>query len=131
MKNDSLRAFYCPRTDEVYVPALAQFENPAQFYSVLFHELAHSTGIPKRLHRFEADKPHAHGSEEYGYEELVAEMTAAFLCGQCGLDRTTMETSAAYLQGWLQVIKKDVRLITRAASAAQLAFDRIIGDGGC
>ena len=57
-------------------------------------------------------------------------MGAAFLCGHTGIENRTIANSAAYLAGWLRAIKKDVRLVLSAASAAQKAADCILGEGG-
>ncbi len=67
---ESDRAFYRPSTDEVIVPQLSQYQNVAEYYSTLFHELTHSTGHHSRLNRI-ADIA-AFGSHEYSREELVA-----------------------------------------------------------
>ncbi len=55
------------------------------------------------------------GSHEYSQEELVAEMGAAFLCGQCGIEQATLSNSAAYIQGWLKKLKGDHKLVVIAA----------------
>jgi antirestriction protein ArdC len=46
------------------------------------------------------------GSSNYSKEELVAEMTAAMLCGVTGITQETIENSAAYLRGWLKKTQK-------------------------
>ena len=46
------RAFYSPAMDYVQVPTRGQFPEMTEFYSTLFHELAHSTGPKTRLNRF-------------------------------------------------------------------------------
>ena len=66
------------------------------------------------------------GSKEYGKEELIAELGSAFVCASVGI-QNTLETSAAYLKGWLDVLKEDSRMIVTAASAAQKAADFISG----
>ena len=38
------RAFYRPSTDEIVLPIRKQFISTAEYYSTVFHELAHSTG---------------------------------------------------------------------------------------
>ncbi len=62
----------------------------------------------------------------YSREELVAELGSAFLCAEAGIENT-LDNSAAYLQGWLDALKGDTRLIVTAASAAQRAADFILG----
>jgi antirestriction protein ArdC len=116
-------AWYSPIQDAIGIPSRGLFANPAEYYSTLFHELAHSTGHQKRLHRENFDKPSHFGSESYSKEELVAEMTSAFLCGLSGIERETVPNSAAYLKTWIERLKSDAKLlITAASAAAQLAF---------
>lgn len=122
------KAFYSPSLDRVVVPPIAAFVKKEHFYSVLFHELAHSTGHAKRLGRFNPEdvSQHIFGSESYSKEELVAEMTAAFLNAEAGTDAVTIENSAAYIQSWIGKLKEDRRLLLSAASAAQKAADYIL-----
>lgn len=119
---DRRRAFYRLESDTVNMPELRQFENPAEYYSTLFHELAHSTGHKSRLNR---DMTGNYGSNSYGKEELIAEMAAAYICGLTGIIDNTIDNSAAYLDGWIRLIKEDKRAVTTAAAAAQRAVDYI------
>ena len=120
------RAFYQPAFDTVTVPELKRFEKPEEFYSTLFHELAHSTGHESRLNREGISGFHFFGDNAYSKEELVAEMTAAFLCGHCGIENATIENSAAYLQGWIKALKGDKKLAITAAAHAQKAANYIL-----
>lgn len=116
----SNRAFYRPSTDTVVVPILSQFEHAEEYYSTAFHELTHSTGNAKRLNRL--TKCAAFGNEDYSKEELVAELGAAMLVNQCGIEtEKSFRNSAGYLQGWLSALKNDKRLIVHAAGKAEKA----------
>lgn len=119
------RAWYSPMQDMVGLPPRHTFHTPAEYHSTLFHELAHSTGHASRLHRDNFDNPIHFGSDSYSREELIAEMTAAFLCGLCGIERETVPNSAAYLKSWITCLKGDSKLILSAASQAQKAADYI------
>jgi antirestriction protein ArdC len=66
------------------------------------------------------------GSGSYSKEELVAEMTAAFLCGHTGIENKTIDNSASYIANWLERLKNDRQLVVRAASAAHKAADYIL-----
>jgi len=79
------------------------------------------------LRRQNFDNPASFGSESYSKEELVAEMTAAMLCGIAGIEQKTLENSAAYLNTWIARLKSDSRLLVAAASQAQKAADFIQG----
>jgi antirestriction protein ArdC len=114
------RACYVPTLDLIRMPPFAAFSSPTSFYSTNLHELAHWTGAAHRLDRLEtADKR----SASYHFEELVAEMTACFLCCDLQITAQVREESAAYLASWLAVMQQDKRMIFRAASKAQAAAD--------
>lgn len=123
----SYRASYSPALDRICMPELQQFVCPQEYYATLFHELGHWTGHASRLGRFEpGDAPAAFGSAEYSREELIAEMCAAFLCARCRIDTPELTAnSAAYLQGWIQALRGDSRLVVTAAAQAQKAADLI------
>lgn len=120
------RAFYRPSTDTVHLPDKARFDSEQAYYATLFHELTHSTGHESRLGRNTDQKQAAFGSADYGKEELIAEMGAVFLCGQCGIDGATIENSAAYVDGWRRAIRQDKKLVIHAAAQAQKAADYIL-----
>lgn len=120
-------AHYTPKKDAVKIPEPTRFTSVSEFYATLFHELAHSTGHSKRLDRGVDKNPPGFGSPDYGKEELIAEMTSAFLCAHAGIEPTTIENQAAYIQGWLQQLRGDKRLVIIAAGAAQKAADWIRG----
>lgn len=120
-------AWYSPARDLVSMPDRGDFEGAEEFYSTLFHELGHSTGHASRLNRPGITEGHRFGSEMYGKEELVAEMTAAMLSAVAGIHQTTVPNSTAYLAGWIRTIKGEPKLIVQAAGLAQRAADRILG----
>jgi len=121
------KAWYSPSSDAVGMPARGLFHSSEEHYCTLFHELAHSTGHAKRLCRENFDNPVSFGSESYSKEELIAEMTAAMLCGITGIEQKTLENSSAYLKAWIAQLKSDSRLLVSAASQAQKAADFIQG----
>lgn len=127
IKHGGSRAFYSIKDDFVKLPGYKQFEKLEYYYDVLFHELIHSTGHESRLNRPSLMENNNFGSEAYGFEELTAEFGAAYLCGHAGMERQTLDISAGYLQGWMDHIRADSRLLVRAASAAQKAADFILG----
>lgn len=119
------RAFYSPSRDRVQLPNMEQFDMVEEYYCAAFHELAHATGHSSRLDRKEVTGCNPFSSEDYSKEELVAEMTAAYLCGVTGIEQSTLENSAAYIQGWLKQLKDDRKLVIHAAAAGQKAADFI------
>lgn len=124
------QAFYRPATDSVHMPDKTRFATVEEYYSTLFHELSHSTGHGSRLDRQDGMKPAPFGSADYGKEELVAEMSAAFLCSHARIHPTVIANQAAYLDGWLKVIKADKKLVIAAAGQAQRSADWIRGERG-
>lgn len=137
------RAYYRRSMDLVQLPRREAFSQPERYYSTQFHELAHSTGHPSRLNRFaEEDNPGIFGSPAYAREEFVAEMTAAMMSGALGISpvkveaispdggEELLESSAAYLRHWMDVLKADSRAVVIAAARAQKAADYILGRQG-
>ncbi|TWT43485.1 ArdC family protein [Botrimarina hoheduenensis] len=124
-------ARYVPSRDQVLIPDPSAFATTEDYFAVLFHELSHSTGIAKRLGRG-LDEPGAapapFGSAEYGKEELVAEMGAAFLAAVAGISPPTIEQSASYIDNWKRQITGDTRMVVTAAAAAQKSTDWILGE---
>ena len=129
-EKESNRAFYRPSEDMIVVPMKEQFEKIEEFYSTLFHEMVHSTGHWTRLGRFgESGSVAAFGGEDYGKEELIAELGAAALCGKCGVESDgSFRNSVAYLDGWAKAIKGDPTLIVAAAGKADKAVGYILGE---
>lgn len=125
IKQSGTGAFYSPDLDFVNMP-MAEWDKAEEYYSTLFHELIHSTGHVSRLGRFKDEGRVHFGSDKYSKEELIAELGAAFLCGNTGIEQTTIENSAAYIQSWLKALKNDKRMIVFAAAAAQKAADYIL-----
>jgi antirestriction protein ArdC len=118
-------AWYRPSIDHVQVPKLSAFNSPDSFYATLFHELGHATGHESRLARKTVTRAIQFGSGDYSQEELVAELTSAFLCAKAGLDNSLLADSASYIDGWLDVLNNDRKAVVYAAAQAQKAADHI------
>lgn len=131
------RAYYRPKDDLVHLPGRDTFLSIDHYYATLFHELAHSTGHSSRLDRDavsrleSTEEKAAFGDDQYGLEELVAELTAARLCGEVGIENADIEgNQAAYLAGWVKALKAEPKILLDAAAASQKAFDYIMGGTG-
>src|SRR5260221_4324787 len=110
------RAYYVPATDMIHLPADGAFDSVAERYSTTFHEMGHSTGHKSRLNRPGIAQIDHFGSDQYSREELVAEMTSAMLCALSAVETDgTFANSAAYIAGWLRVLKADSKLAVVAA----------------
>ena len=119
------RAFYNPSADHVRLPHVESFDSEDSYWSVAWHEVVHATGHNDRLGR---DLSGRFGDESYAAEELIAELGAAFLCANLGIeqDGEPRPDHAAYLQSWLKVLKNDKRAIFTAAKAAEKAAEWVI-----
>jgi antirestriction protein ArdC len=127
IKHGMTKAFYSPHEDSVGMPVRERFDTEESYFATLFHELVHSTGHEKRLKRATLAENNGFGSDPYCKEELIAEMGAAFLCGQAEIAERTLDNSAAYIKGWLKQLESDKMLIVQAAAQAQKAADFILG----
>jgi len=91
---------------------------------------AHASGYPTRLNRESIADAAPFGSSTYSFEEMVAELSAAYLCAEAGISPAVIENEAAYIQGWLTKLRSEKRLIVIAAAQAQKAADYILGRSG-
>jgi antirestriction protein ArdC len=126
IKHEGSKAFYSPVFDSVTIPDT--FFTAEEMYSTLFHEIAHSTGHPSRLNRFkEEGDDHKFGSQTYSKEELIAEMSSAFVLNTLGVANTNSDmNSAAYIKNWLGALRNDPRMIVYASRKAEKAADYIM-----
>jgi antirestriction protein ArdC len=116
------RGFYAPAEDYVQVPPPAAYWEPINWHRTALHEIGHASGHPSRLDR---DLSGSHGSKKYAFEELIAELCAAFSCASLGIVPTVRH--ADYIGSWLEVLREDNRAIVRAASQATKAADYVLG----
>lgn len=120
-------ACYSSTTDIITVPKKTLFQGAdagMEFYAAALHEMAHSTGHEKRLNRSLRNK---FGSDEYGREELVAELTAAVIGQGLGFSLGVQRNNAAYLSGWLKSIRKEPRFLMSVLSDVNKAVEMING----
>ena len=120
LRNSDIAYYRSGIAEHIAMPELGQFHTPAHFYSVFAHEITHSTGNKNRLDR---DLSGGFGSKPYAYEELIAELGSAMICGTIGLEQKPREDHAQYIKSWLCALKNDNKFIISAASKAQKAAD--------
>jgi antirestriction protein ArdC len=118
-------AYYHPVADSIAMPAFGDFVSGNAFYATLAHEAIHSTGHMSRLNR-ETLYEYGKSKEIRAAEELIAEIGAAMLCAQLGMEPTEREDHASYLASWLTALRNDKRAIFRAATAAQAGSELIL-----
>ncbi len=121
LRHGGNRAFYSPDEDFIQLPPAAYFPEAEGYYSTALHELTHWTGHPDRCNR---PLGRRHGIDAYAFEELVAEMGAAFLCAHCRLPGQLEH--ASYIDAWLSALRRDKKLIFVAAGKAQAAADYVL-----
>ena len=120
------KAFYRPSTDEIQMPPRNGFQATdtstasENYHSTLLHELTHWTGHKSRLDRLALKN-----QDGYAFEELIAELGAAFQCIKLGVSSEPRADHAKYLNNWLAALKNDKKLIVKAARLAQQAVDHI------
>ncbi|RWM09746.1 MAG: DUF1738 domain-containing protein [Mesorhizobium sp.] len=113
-------AYYLPSADRVHVPVFGSFRDVASHYSVLLHEGLHATAAKHRLDR---DLSGRFGSEAYAMEEIIAEAGAAMVLADLSISAHPRPDHAAYISGWLKVLRDDTSAIFTASSKAQAAVD--------
>ena len=126
-------AFYSQSKDEITVPTKAQFnihntpeetyKDGMEYYSSIVHEMAHSTGVEKRLGR---DMEGHFGDKKYAKEELVAELTAAMVGNSMGFDKRILDNNAKYVDGWMDTLKKEPRFILSVMADVNKASHMIL-----
>jgi len=115
------RAYYDVLNDFVRVPPPQAYFEPINWHRTAVHELAHASGSRSRLNR---DLSGSFGSKKYAYEEIVAEITSAFVCASLGIVPTVRH--ADYIGSWIDVMRDNDRAVVRAASAASKAADYLL-----
>lgn len=122
-------AWYSAGNDEICVPNINRYDNPAEYYSTAFHEAVHSTGHKDRLNRKMGTLRTVARGADYSREELVAEIGSAYLCHTAGIeDQSAFDNSVAYLQGWMKHLKNNPKDFVVAAGRAEKAARYILGE---
>jgi len=120
IKHGGDKAFYSPSDDFIQMPHKTDFTHEAAYYATLLHEMAHWSGNASRLNR---DLSGRFGKEAYAAEELIAELSAAFLCAEYQIDGDLRH--AGYIASWLRILKNDNKAVFKAAALAQKSADFI------
>ena len=116
---------YIPSKDMIELPPKEQFTDAAEYYAAALHELAHWTGADSRLAR---NLTTNHAREEYAREELRAEIASWMISSATGLPFKP-DSHVAYVNGWIQAIRKDYHEIFRACADAERIKNYILAFG--
>lgn len=112
------RACYIPSADRINLPPFGSFDGPEHYYATSLHEHCHWSGHGTRLDR---DLSGRFGSHAYAAEELIAELTAAFLCAELSIEGQLRH--AEYIGSWLELLRSDAKAVFTAASRASESAD--------
>jgi len=118
IRHGGSRACFIPALDLIQLPPRAAFVSNESFRATELHELGHWSGHETRLNR---DLKNRFGTQAYAAEELVAELTSAFLCAHLRIAGDLRH--ASYIDNWIALLKQDNRAIFTAASKASQAAD--------
>lgn len=125
-KNGS-KCFYQPLKDTIFMVNQSQFFSSYEYYSVLFHELIHSTGHKSRLNRKTVSEYTRKGSSQYAIEELTAEIGANYLSKFCNIDsHINFNNSVSYINSWKRVIQTNPHAFLIASQRAQKAVNFLL-----
>lgn len=111
--------------DVIQMPTMKAFKTPEDYYSTLFHELAHWTGHSNRLDRFGADADE-NKEELYAFEELVAELASCYCCAWFDL-QGGMSQAVSYIKHWSKGMRGDSKYIFKASRLGFEAAKYILG----
>lgn len=122
------RAYYRYSQDHIQMPDLKAFPSGFNYIPTLFHESVHATGHRSRLDR---KMGMGFGSDDYAFEELVAEMGASILCRHHNILPSDpledgLENQVAYIASWCKKLETNPKLLISAGSKAQKAVDMIL-----
>ena len=126
-------ASFSPSKDRIVIPMKSQFnisstpeeiyKDGMEYYSTFLHEATHSTGTPERLNRVKGKQ---FGDTQYGHEEYVAEMTAAVVGNSLGFDKRILDNNTAYIQGWIQNLRENPKIILSILSDVNKASNMLL-----
>ena len=126
-------AYYSPLSDRIVLPMKAQFNigntqeeiyrGGMEFYSSMLHELSDCALSPDRVR---GEMGGRGGAASCAEEEFVAVGTAAMISHSMGFDAKVTDNSAAYLDSWIGVLKKEPKFIVSVMADVNKASDLIL-----
>jgi len=118
-EKDQSKAFYSPSKDSITLPKFKQFNSAACFAQTKLHELVHWTGHEKRENRLR--KGMTFGSEEYAFEELIAELGSTVCLFSMGYSPCGLQHEE-YIISWLKALKSNPKYLFKAGAKATRAI---------
>ena len=123
VNDNKTQAHYIPSKDTINMPMQSQFEDPESYAATLLHEIVHWTSHKDRCDRNIKNK---HGTKDYAFEELIAELGSAMLCGSLNISVRPREELAKYLNIWIAKLSENPKAIFSASAKAQKAVNFIL-----
>ena len=123
VNDNKTQACYIPSKDTINMPMQSQFEDLESYAATLLHEIVHWTSHKDRCDRNIKNK---HGTKDYAFEELIAELGSAMLCGSLNISVRPREEHAKYLNIWIAKLSENPKAIFSASAKAQKAVNFIL-----
>lgn len=121
IKFGGTRAYFDPKLDYIQLPHIDNFVDEDAYLATAFHELGHWTGHASRLDR----SLHLIGDKNvYAFEELVAEMTSAFICAHHHIEEEMQHPQ--YIEHYIRILKNDMSLLRKASTKASEAYQFLL-----
>lgn len=110
-------AKYSVTKDKIYMPPHNVFVYEDEFYTTAFHEIIHSTYGKTRLDMKQVCDMQ---TDEYAFDELVAEIGSLFIAQGLGIDLDVgaVENSSYYISEWDSGIRKNPSILFDAIKTA-------------
>lgn len=114
---------YSPGRDVIDMAPRGTYADGNTFLHTLIHEMAHSTAVPLKR-----EAKGRFGDDDYAFEELIAELTSAFVTADLGFSMPSDvwdDEFAKYLASWDKILGGDPDRLFAAAGKASAAADYI------
>ncbi len=119
-EDGGISAFYRITDDSIHLPRKETFASSYEYNATALHEFSHATGAKHRLNR---DMGGGFGTSSYAREELVAEISSAFMSARTGFEQTAahIDNHKAYVQNWIKMIQEKQDVLFDAIKDAEQA----------
>lgn len=106
--------------ERILLPTKKIVDSTEILFSILIHELIHSTGTKARLNREKFNGKYEFGSKEYGREELIACLGQMFVCQEYNI-KNIEENHQLYIDSWIRLFNDSSDELVKAATKASRA----------
>lgn len=119
-------ASYSTQKVKIRMPYKSKFNSEENYYSTILHEMSHWAN-----HQIGSKMGARFGDDDYSFGELVAEMSACFLCEACNIPTgIRFDDSVSYLDGWIKKMNADHSYIMKASARASQVSDYVLNAAG-